>query len=278
MPRQLVFTLKQNKRKWRGNCCEVPQYVCNYVDPSSDTFVSELRITSPGKDILRDLVGQERVLFLILLQSVRHGTSLKSVRADMKPVAHATCAQKFAVMITVALPTHIHTHTMTHTHSLTHTHKWRLGTGCDEKQCKSTSTGGRSEERADPSRPRYVHVCMHVHVRPSLNCAPAVSIQVQFLTHKQTGIRRQGLGLRVTHTHIYSPFSPFHYQADALRFKCAAFLQSLKSKIGLAASKAAALRISLNIQGCGIVAAPVHGVTVLKNKHSTNTVTQKPPN
>jgi hypothetical protein len=31
-------------------------------------------------------------------------------------------------------------------------------------------------------------------------------------------------------------------------------LQSLKSKIGLAA----ALRINLNIQGCGIVAAPVH--------------------
>ena len=122
MPRQLVFTLKQNKRKWRGNCCEVPQYVCNYVDPSSDTFVSELRITSPGKDILRDLVGQERVLFLILLQSVRHGTSLKSVRADMKPVAHATCAQKFAVMITVALPTHIHTHTPWHTHTLSLTH------------------------------------------------------------------------------------------------------------------------------------------------------------
>ena len=49
-----------------------------------------------------------------------------------------------------------------------------------------------------------------------------------------------------------------NYQTDAFRFKRAAFLQSLKSKIGLAASKAAALRINLNIQGCGIVAAPVH--------------------
>ena len=49
-----------------------------------------------------------------------------------------------------------------------------------------------------------------------------------------------------------------NYQTDAFRFKRAAFLQSLKSKIGLAASKAAALRISLNVQGCGIVAAPVH--------------------
>jgi len=34
--------------------------------------------------------------------------------------------------------------------------------------------------------------------------------------------------------------------------------QSLKSKVGLAATKAAALRINLNVQGCGIVAAPVH--------------------
>jgi hypothetical protein len=36
------------------------------------------------------------------------------------------------------------------------------------------------------------------------------------------------------------------------------FYQSLKSKIGLAAAKAAALRINLNVEGCGIVAAPVH--------------------
>jgi hypothetical protein len=49
-----------------------------------------------------------------------------------------------------------------------------------------------------------------------------------------------------------------NYQTDAFRFKHAALLQSLKSKIGLAASKAAALRINLNTQGCGIVAAPVH--------------------
>jgi hypothetical protein len=38
----------------------------------------------------------------------------------------------------------------------------------------------------------------------------------------------------------------------------AAFYKSLKSKVGLAAAKAAALRINLNVEGCGIVAAPVH--------------------
>ena len=35
--------------------------MCNDVDPSSDAFVSELRITSPGKDILPDLVASPSV-------------------------------------------------------------------------------------------------------------------------------------------------------------------------------------------------------------------------
>jgi hypothetical protein len=47
-------------------------------------------------------------------------------------------------------------------------------------------------------------------------------------------------------------------QSDSFRFKRAAFYQSMKSKVGLAAAKAAALRINLNVEGCGIVAAPVH--------------------
>jgi hypothetical protein len=46
-------------------------------------------------------------------------------------------------------------------------------------------------------------------------------------------------------------------QSDSCRFKRAAFYQSLKSKVRLAAAKAAALRINLNVEGCGIVAAPV---------------------
>ena len=53
-------------------------------------------------------------------------------------------------------------------------------------------------------------------------------------------------------------------QSDSFRFKRPAFYgnfyQLLKSKVGLAAAKAAALRIrvNLNVEGCGIVAAPVH--------------------
>ena len=34
--------------------------------------------------------------------------------------------------------------------------------------------------------------------------------------------------------------------------------QSLKSKVKLAAAKAAALRINLNVEGCGVVAPPMH--------------------
>jgi hypothetical protein len=47
-------------------------------------------------------------------------------------------------------------------------------------------------------------------------------------------------------------------QSESFRFKRAAFYQDLKSKVGLAAAKAAALRINLNVQGCSIVAAPMH--------------------
>ncbi len=42
--------------------------------------------------------------------------------------------------------------------------------------------------------------------------------------------------------------------SEALRFKREAFYNGLKSKVGLAAAKAAALRVNLNVQGCGIVA------------------------
>ncbi len=47
-------------------------------------------------------------------------------------------------------------------------------------------------------------------------------------------------------------------QSDSFRFKRAAFYNSLKSKVGLAAAKATALRVNLNVQGCGIVAPPMH--------------------
>ncbi len=45
---------------------------------------------------------------------------------------------------------------------------------------------------------------------------------------------------------------------NAFRFERAAFYMGLKSKAGLVAAKASALPINLNIQGCRLVAPPLH--------------------
>ena len=80
-----------------------------------------------------------------------------------------------------------------------------------------------------------------------------------------TGTRMHGEFLRLlflqahreTEAHFTAAgMSSQRKQSDSLRFKRAAFYQSLKSKVGLAAAKA--MRINLNVEGCGIVAAPVH--------------------
>jgi hypothetical protein len=45
---------------------------------------------------------------------------------------------------------------------------------------------------------------------------------------------------------------------EALWFKRDVFYKCLKSKVGLAAAKAVVLRVNLNVQGCNIVAPPMH--------------------
>ncbi len=45
---------------------------------------------------------------------------------------------------------------------------------------------------------------------------------------------------------------------NAFQFKSAAFYMGLKSKVGLVAAKASALRINLNVQGCSLVAPSQH--------------------
>jgi len=64
---------------------------------------------------------------------------------------------------------------------------------------------------------------------------------------------------RETETHFTAIGMPSQrIQSNSFRFKRAASYQGLKSRVGLAAAKAAALRINLNIQGCGVVAPPMH--------------------
>ena len=63
---------------------------------------------------------------------------------------------------------------------------------------------------------------------------------------------------RETEAHFTATgMSSHRYQSDSFRFKRAAFYQSLKSKVGLAAATSAALRINLNVVGCSTVARVV---------------------
>jgi hypothetical protein len=56
---------------------------------------------------------------------------------------------------------------------------------------------------------------------------------------------------RETETHFTATgMSSQRNQSDSFRFKRAAFYQSLKIKVGLAAAKSAALRIKLNVEDC----------------------------
>ena len=63
---------------------------------------------------------------------------------------------------------------------------------------------------------------------------------------------------RETTAHFTAIGMPAQQHCDSFRFRRVAFYNGLKSKVGLAAAKTAAMRINLNIDGCGVVAPPVH--------------------
>ncbi len=83
-----------------------------------------------------------------------------------------------------------------------------------------------------------------------------------------TSSRMQGKFLRLlfpqahreTTAHFHATGLPLQQTRsdNVLRFKRAAFYMGLKSKVGLVAAKASALRINLNIQGCSEVAPSPH--------------------
>jgi hypothetical protein len=101
-------------------------------------------------------------------------------------------------------------------------------------------------------------VIKHTHQNTHISFLPAIM---------STSNRMHGEFLRLlflqahreTEAHFTAAGMPSQRnQSESFRFKRAAFYQGLKSKVGLAAAKAAALRINLNVQGCSIVAAPMH--------------------
>jgi hypothetical protein len=66
-------------------------------------------------------------------------------------------------------------------------------------------------------------------------------------------------------------------QSESFRFKRAAFYQGLKSKVGLAVAKAAALRINLNVQGCSVVADPMHAPSRERERGEEGKFPSSPP-
>ena len=57
---------------------------------------------------------------------------------------------------------------------------------------------------------------------------------------------------------LHCHWNAIAHDPDKFLFRRAAFYQGLKSKVGLAADKAAGLRINLSTVLCGVVAPPVH--------------------
>ena len=56
------------------------------------------------------------------------------------------------------------------------------------------------------------------------------------------------------------PATTLRFISDSWHYRRATFYNGLKSKVGLAAAKVAALRVNLNINGCNIVAPQARGL------------------
>ena len=81
---------------------------------------------------------------------------------------------------------------------------------------------------------------------------------------------------RETTAHFTAIGMPAQQHCDSFRFRRAAFYNGLKSKVGLAAAKTAAMRINLNIDGCGVVAPPVHSSSRAPLLRATSLLTTSP--
>jgi len=120
------------------------------------------------------------------------------------------------------------------------------------------------------THPQDIDAPLHIAAQRKINSyrqQNADNQNISFLpTITSTSTRMHGEFLRVlflqahreTEAHFTATGMPSRRnQSDSFRFKRAAFFQLLKSKVGLAAAKAAALRININVEGCGMVAAPM---------------------
>jgi hypothetical protein len=78
-------------------------------------------------------------------------------------------------------------------------------------------------------------------------CTASFCVFFFYIPHRETEAHFPAAGMSSQRNH-----------SDSFRFKRAAFYQSLKSKVGLAAAPSGGVEDQPQCQGCGIAAAPVH--------------------
>ncbi len=119
------------------------------------------------------------------------------------------------------------------------------GPGCAAAYCCAAKIAAYQQQYADNQNISFLPAIVSTST-----CMHGEFLRLLFLqAHRETEAHFTAAGM-----------SSQTNNSEALRFKRAAFYNGLKSKVGLAAAKAAALRINLNVQGCGIVAPPMHAL------------------
>jgi hypothetical protein len=116
------------------------------------------------------------------------------------------------------------------------------GFGCDTAYCCAAKIAAYQQQYADNQNISFLPAIVSTSTRMHGEFLRLLFLQA----HQETEAHFTAAGM-----------SSQTNNSEALQFKCAAFYNGLKSKVGLAAAKAAALRVNLNVQGCGIV-APMH--------------------
>jgi len=114
------------------------------------------------------------------------------------------------------------------------------GFGCAGAYCCAAKIAAYQQQYADNQNTSFLPAIVSTSTRMHGEFLRLLFLQA----HRETEAHFTATGM-----------SPQTNNSEALRFKRAAFYNGLKSTVGLAAAKAAALRVNLNVQGCGIVSS-----------------------
>ena len=114
-----------------------------------------------------------------------------------------------------------------------------------------------THQRADKCNMLIIRTDLSCLPSPDLSCLPSpvpphACVHGEFLSLLFLQAHHE------TAAHFTAISMPAQQHCNSFRSRRAVFYNGLQSKVGTTAAKAAALRINLNIHGCGVVAPPVH--------------------